>query len=245
MVALQFLTSIPVPIKREIKLEEYGRSVAYFPLVGLVLGLILVGLDFLLRLLLPLTLVNALLIVALILLTGALHLDGFLDTCDGIFAFRSPEARLEIMKDSRVGSFGVVGAIALLLLKFAALQSLPLGLRPVALLLMPILARWAIVYAAVVFPYGRPGSSLGSLYKEHAGRGALIIATLTTIILAAAAFQVAGLAILVAVWILTWLGSRYIMARIPGLTGDTYGAVGETMEVFTLLLFPVYSKIVG
>jgi adenosylcobinamide-GDP ribazoletransferase len=245
LVALQFLTTIPVPIKREIKLEEYGRSVAYFPLVGLLLGLLLAGLDYLLRFVFPLELVNALLIVALIGLSGALHLDGFLDTCDGVFSFKPPQVRLEIMKDSRVGSYGVVGGVALLLVKFAALLAVPLELRPFALVLMPVFGRWAIVFAAVVFPYARPESSLGRLYKEHAGRGALLIATISTVVIAGVVFQLGGLAMLAAIALVSGLMILYIMTKIPGMTGDTYGAINEVMEVVALLLFPIYVRIIG
>ncbi|HAZ31950.1 MAG TPA: adenosylcobinamide-GDP ribazoletransferase, partial [Dehalococcoidia bacterium] len=102
-----------------------GRSIGYFPLVGLVLGAVLVGIDQLLGLFLPPLLVSALLVVSLILLTGALHLDGLMDTCDG-FAVRSSAAeRLRVMADSRVGGFGVVGVCCLILLKYISLITMP------------------------------------------------------------------------------------------------------------------------
>ena len=125
IVALQFLTSIPVPLKREYTPREMGKSTLYFPVVGLIIGLTLAGLHWLLGLLLPYGLVNAFIIIALVLLTGAIHLDGFADTCDGIAGHRTVEERWQVMRDSRVGAFGVVGVVLLLLVKYTALGSIP------------------------------------------------------------------------------------------------------------------------
>ncbi|MDO8672795.1 MAG: adenosylcobinamide-GDP ribazoletransferase, partial [Dehalococcoidia bacterium] len=107
LTALTFLTAIPVPRWLDKSktaplsggADVFARSVPYFPLVGLILGLILVGLDFLLRLAFPPLVVSALLVVAMLLLTGGLHLEGFIDSCDGLLTAKSPEERLAIMKD--------------------------------------------------------------------------------------------------------------------------------------------------
>ena len=118
------------------------------------------GIDRGLSLILPSVVVNALLIVVLIILTGALHLDGFIDTCDGL-AGDSPQRRLEIMSDSQVGAFGIVGVCGLLLLKYVALLSLPDTLRLAGLLLMPALSRWTMAYAIFAFPCVSKTSGLG------------------------------------------------------------------------------------
>jgi adenosylcobinamide-GDP ribazoletransferase len=133
--ALRFLTIIP--IRRESTADEIGRSVIYFPLVGLLIGLVLIGLDQLFGLRLPMLVVNALIIITMILLTGALHLDGFIDTCDGAMVRSSAKERLKIMAESRVGSFGTIGACCLFLLIYVALISVPEDLRPHALIAMP------------------------------------------------------------------------------------------------------------
>ena len=125
LAALQFLTSIPLPRKRETTPEELGRSATYFPLVGLIIGLILAGLSWLLHLILPPTLVNALIVAALVIVTGALHLDGFADTCDGIAGHKEVEDRWRVMRDSRAGAFGIVGIVLLLLGKYVSLNSIP------------------------------------------------------------------------------------------------------------------------
>src|SRR3954468_15825082 len=121
LAALKFLTTLPVPLRKPVEAEDLARGGRYFPLVGLLLGLILTLVYGLLILFLPSSLVTLLLVIALLVLTGALHFDGFLDSCDGLFGYHSTERRLEIMRDSRVGTFGVAGGICLLALKYAGL----------------------------------------------------------------------------------------------------------------------------
>ena len=101
LAALQFLTILPV--KRNFTSEQIGRAAVWFPVVGLIIGAILFGLHYVLKLLLPSGVVNGLLLAALVLLSGGLHLDGLADTIDGLAGHRTPERRLEIMRDSHIG----------------------------------------------------------------------------------------------------------------------------------------------
>ncbi|MFB0547140.1 MAG: adenosylcobinamide-GDP ribazoletransferase [Anaerolineae bacterium] len=243
-IALQFLTSIPLPIKRRFSAMEIGRSMAYFPLVGLFLGLVWVGLDGLLGLILPGAVVNALLIAALIALTGALHLDGFIDCCDGLLCAKSPEERLEILRDTQIGAFGAVGVISLLLLKYAALGGLVGPLRQRILLLAPVLSRWSMVYAARLYPYARTGQGVGRMFSDHVTRRDLATASLTAALAALLSLGWRGLIPLAVTWLLTVALIRWIMGRIPGLTGDTYGAINEIVEVGVLVVFCARSSIV-
>src|SRR3990172_5460697 len=144
LVALNFLTALRLPGAASAGARQLGGAVGFFPLVGL--------------------LVAALLLSLWILLSGALHLDGFLDACDGLFGGRSPEQRLHIMRDEAIGAFAFAGGAILLLLKFTALQET----APAALLLAPTLGRWAMALCIVAFPYARP-EGLGSAMKAHAG----------------------------------------------------------------------------
>src|SRR3979411_939770 len=140
--ALQFLTRIPVP-RGEYRLEE---SVVWLPVVGLLLGAILAGVDWALRLIgMDQLVVSTVVVVLLLVLSGALHADGLMDTCDAVFGHASPERRLEIMRDPRVGAFGVVGFVCVVALKIAAVHALPAAMRLQLLLLAPTLGRWAIV----------------------------------------------------------------------------------------------------
>ena len=123
LAALQLLTIIP--IKRGFTDKQLKWATGYFPVVGAVIGLILAGLNYVLGLVLPPSVVNALLIVSLVAMTGAFHLDGLIDTCDGLAAHKSPEERRRVMRDSRTGGFGVVGAVLLLLVKYVFLDNVP------------------------------------------------------------------------------------------------------------------------
>lgn len=233
LAALQFLTIVPVP-RRQVAAEEIGRSLGYFPLVGLLLGLFLAVLDWSLGLILPSALVNALLIVALVVLTGAMHLDGVIDTCDGLAGHRTPEARRELMRDSRAGGFGVIGAVCLLLLKYASLVSLPQASRVAALVLMPVLGRWAMVYSVFAYPYAQR-EGLGRVFKEQASWPGVIAATAITLGLCLGLMRLMGLAVMLGVWLIVVGLACYFRGRFAGLTGDTYGAINEAAEVSTLI----------
>ena len=238
LVALQFLTRLPLPAGLPIAGPRVGRALGWFPLVGALLGGLLALADAALSLVLPRGLVDVLLLVLLALLTGGLHLDGFMDTCDGLFSLRSPEERLAILRDSRVGSFGVVGLTSLLLLQWAALGALPTERRAACLVVTLALARWAMVYAIVVFPYARP-AGLGRIFKDEAGPHALVAATLLGAATAVGLLGLAGLAVLALAAGTTWLFARYCLGRLPGLTGDTYGALNELVETLLLVLLPL------
>ena len=125
LAAFQFLTTFPAVIRRAVTAQDLGRAVGHFPLVGLALGGVLYGLGSGLQLIFPTQVVAIFILGAWLLLTRALHFDGFLDTCDGLFGGFTFERRLEIMRDSRVGAFGVAGGVLLLLAKYAAIVSLP------------------------------------------------------------------------------------------------------------------------
>lgn len=232
---LQFLTTIPPPVHVCYGPEKLGKSVMFFPLVGLVLGLLLVGLDRLLGLLLPSMVSSALVVVALVALTGALHLDGLIDTCDGFAVTGSRQQRLDAMRDSRVGGFGVIGGSSLIVLKFASLAALTGWVRGAGLLLMPVLSRWAMVYAITGF---RPARSEGSGWAAKQASGGTGFAVATTIALAMSVLVLSywGVALMAVLLGFCLAACRYLQSSFGGLTGDSYGAVNEAVEVAVLLL---------
>ncbi len=237
LAAIQFLTSIPVPLKRELSPEQLGRATAYFPVVGLIIGGILVILNWLLGFILPASVVNALLIVALVIITGALHLDGLADTCDGIAGHKPVEERWRVMHDSRTGAFGVVGIVLLLLVKYVALNNIPSVFTIAVLLFMPVVSRWAMVYAIFVFRYARP-SGLGTAFKTATRWPEFTVATIFTLAIAVALyplFSITGLLLIFGIWIITTSFAFYLKYKFAGLTGDTYGAINEVAEVMALL----------
>jgi len=229
--------------RREISPEEVGRSIVYFPVVGVIIGLILVGLNWLLGLFLPSAVVNGLLIVSMVVISGALHLDGLADTCDGIAGHKIVEARWQVMRDSRVGAFGVIGVFLLLLLKYVSLSSVPESWLMVTLVLMPVVSRWVMVYAVFTYPYARP-QGLGKAFKQGIGWQGFAIATVITLavtiglarLATVTYFYLAGLAIMFGVWVIVVAMAAYLKRKFSGLTGDTYGAINEAAEVSVLIL---------
>lgn len=235
LLALQFLTVIPVRISREVTPRQMGRAMAWFPVIGLMLGAILVVADWALRALFPPLLSAGLLLVVWVSLTGALHLDGLLDCCDGLLAPTSPEKRLEILRDTHLGTFAVVGAVCLLLLKFAALSALPVAQRAGSLLVIPALTRAAMVYAARAYPYARPGPGLGQLFRDGLTWRQVAVAAGVAAAAAGLVLGLTGLQLALVVWLLTAMIAWLVQRRIPGLTGDVYGAINELTELGALL----------
>ncbi len=234
--ALQFLTIFPIRLNAST--NALRRSIAYFPLVGMLIGGILYGLDELFQLAFPVSLVNILLIIALAAMTRGLHLDGFIDTCDGLAGGHSPERRLAIMRDSRVGSFGVVGGCLLILLQYVALTVVPTDYRMEALLLMPTMGRCAMAYAMVAFPYARE-QGLGKIFQEGKKWPWLVIATAITLGSCLGLMWLEGLAVMAAAMVIAMLTAYWLSKKLGGLTGDSYGAINELVEISVLILIPL------
>jgi adenosylcobinamide-GDP ribazoletransferase len=235
-IALQFLTRLPTPNTGEVSGPDAARSTVCYPLVGLLLGGLLVGVDVLARQFWPVSAASVLVLLAGVALTGALHLDGLMDTCDGVFSLKPPEQRLEILRDSRVGAFGVVGAVLLLLLKFTLLAELVGPERWRALLVMPVLGRWLLVYALGAFPYARP-TGLGQIFSGQVRRIHWILASFSALILTLGLFPSSlGFGLILGSWLGATLCARFCQSRLGGLTGDTYGALNEVVEALALAL---------
>jgi adenosylcobinamide-GDP ribazoletransferase len=231
--AFQFLTITPPIVRRAFTSSELGRAVGWFPVVGLALGGIFYGLDSALRAIFPPPVAAVLILAASLLLTRALHFDGFLDICDGLFGGFTPERRLEIMRDSRVGAFGVAGGGLLLLAKYAALISLS---DRSGLWLAPLMGRWVLALGIYLFPYARE-KGLGRDMKDNVHWMQLILATVITLASAWLLASWTGLIALALAALTLWLGATFILRRVPGLTGDAYGALNEMVELVVLLFF--------
>lgn len=236
LVAIGFLTTLPVPwlTGRSLDPAAFGRSARWFPVVGLLLGGLVAAGDAAWRWLLPPGLAGALTLALAALLTGGLHWDGLMDACDGLFGRHERVERLAIMRDSRVGAFGVLGAGLALLAEWSALAELPAFDRPLWLALAFTLSRWTMVVLMVAFPYARP-SGLGAAFRG-AGRADLLWATLVAVALAAALTGVAGLVATAGVLVLALALAGLAARRLGGLTGDIYGAVGIVGEIAVLTL---------
>ena len=231
-IALQFLTIFPAPLHHDADNKACGESLPYFPLIGLLLGALLLGLHYGLSLVFPAPVANALLIVALVILTGAHHLDGLSDTFDGVIAGISREERLAIMSDTRVGVFGIVSIFLLLLVKYASLSAAP---SLPALLLMPTLSRWTMVSVIFIFPYAK-NTGMGLAFKQGATWQRLAIATAIALVAAVALLKLWGVILMAGLLLAVFGIASYFKSRLGGLTGDTYGAINELAEVLVLLI---------
>jgi adenosylcobinamide-GDP ribazoletransferase len=212
-----------------------GRSTVFFPLIGLLIGLVLAGVNFLLSYILPSSIINVILIAGLAVLSGGLHLDGLADTIDGTCGSRSPEKRLEIMRDSRIGSIGAVGLTLVLLIQFIALNSIPDEYRTGIIILAPVLSRWAMVNAIFVYPYARP-EGLGKIFKGRLFGLEYALDAVASILLCLILFKLAGIVIMAAIWLTADISSILITRKIGGMTGDTYGAVNEFVVLAVFLI---------
>ncbi len=233
--ALAFLTIVPVPRRWCGEGGDLERSVAWFPLVGLLLGLVIAGLDLAFSAALPPLPAGVLTVIAMEAISGALHLDGLADTADGFLSSRPRERILEIMKDSRVGPMGVAAIAGVLLLKVAAVASLAPAARFGTVLLMPLAGRVAPVLLMSTLRYVRENGIL-TVFQRRRVRSA---PSLAVAFLSAAGWLAAGpvgLAAAAAAVALTALFALWCRAKIGGCTGDTLGAACELAEVVPALV---------
>ncbi|MFL7962323.1 adenosylcobinamide-GDP ribazoletransferase [Pseudomonas kielensis] len=233
-IALQFLSSLPVRLPGMPEPEQLGRSLLFYPLVGLVFGGLLWTLDGLL-LGTPLLLHAALVLMAWVLLSGGLHLDGLADSADAwLGGFGDRERTLLIMKDPRSGPIAVVTLVVVVLLKWTALVALIEQEQALALLIVPMLGRSALLGLFLTTPYVRAGG-LGQALADHlprrSGWQVLSACALGCLLL----LGWAGLWSLV-VATLVFIGLRRMMLRrLQGCTGDTAGALLELLETAVLV----------
>lgn len=250
LIGLQFLTRINIVKQTVWTDEDFGKSVRYFPLVGAVLGTIYGGAAWLLCCLvpsygveLPWHLVSAFLVVLPVLLTGAIHCDGLMDTVDGIFSGRERERMLEIMKDSRSGAFGVISFVLLVLMQYGALLDIPRSVLPVALFVMPIISRMMMVMAISLYPYARP-TGMGKAFTRYADRKTLFLVFLYGMLLVLPWGWICAFATLCALLFAAYF-CNYVTRLLGGLTGDVYGAVTTLCELVVLLAFVIGNYLFG
>lgn len=231
--ALTFLTRIPIPANAIDQPDSFKKSIYFFPVVGLIIGGILAGSYYLLAKLFPQTIAAALLLFIYVLLTGGLHLDGFIDTVDGIYGGRSREHRLEIMKDTHPGAFGVLGAVVLLLIKYSIYTQLSSDML-VILIAASVMGRQAMVWVQIFYPYARK-QGLGMLFNIYGNVPLFGVTTGITIAILFFLAQINGLYIFFICSIILFILASWLSHLLGGLTGDTYGASCELIEISVLL----------
>lgn len=242
LLALKFLTILPIASKSAADKNQLSQASIYFPLVGLLLGLALAAANNLLSLLTlgPFSR-NVILIILLIILTGALHLDGLADTFDALLSRKSRPEMLRIMRDAHIGTMGLLSLICIILLKVSFLCSLYPKLINRALILMCILSRYSLVLTMFAFPYIREEGK-AKVFTQAMNLKIFALATAITLLCAGLFWGLKGLVVFLLAVILTKLLGRFFTQRFGGFSGDTLGAINELTEVFVLITVFILSR---
>ncbi len=234
--AISFLTILPVIDQRPASDDTVAASFAWFPIVGFLIGLALAGEDWLLAHFFAQVIRSVLIIVSLTVVTGAVHLDGLADTADALGGGRDRDRALDILRDSRVGTFGASAIFFDLTLKILALSTLAGHRRYSALIVAPMLARWAMLLVATGLPYLRSsGSGATLLSGEISSTRTAVVAVFTlAVMLMLGALRTTALATAAAIAIV--FAMRLFYRRwLGGVTGDLIGACGELVEIAVLV----------
>ena len=232
--ALSFLTICPTP-RIKVVPRVVSSSIAAFPVVGALLGIILGLIGILCERFLAPGPTAVIIIACGTFVTGGLHFDGLMDTADGVLGVRTVERRLEVMRDSRVGAFGVLAGVLALLGQYACLGTLA-DLNLLEALAVAIgLSRWAMTVAIITFPPARP-DGLGAMFHPDVPRKSFVFATVVAI---AIGFTLGspGIIVVLGTGIATAACGWFFQSRLGGLTGDTYGAIAVITETLVLYAF--------
>jgi adenosylcobinamide-GDP ribazoletransferase len=231
-IAWHFLTAVPLQARcHEATPQELARSMAWFPVVGMVLGGVLAGTDLVLSATIPPSILNVLLIAWLVLLTGGLHVDGLADSVDGIAGGRTPTDRLAIMRDARIGAIGATGLMLALGLRYAGLMAVPHAERLAVLLCMPALGRWAMVVTAFSMPYARPEGGLAQPFLQQLSAREVLAATIVPLGALCWFFGARGIVVFAVIAMIAQSIAALSRRLLGGITGDVLGAANEIAEI--------------
>jgi len=237
--AISFLTILPVGKSLSFNEKELARSMAFFSLVGLVIGLLLALGYHLLSFLLPKAIVLWLTIGFLVFLTRGLHLDGFADTIDGLASGGSREKILEVMRDSRIGAFGVISLILLIGSKYLALDQISNPTLHYSLILMAVMGRNAMVLVCYRSPYARSEGGLAKPFTENLGYREMALSLVSAFGIALLLMGLKGILVFLGICLFS-LGYRFFfIKKLGGVTGDILGAANELTELLCLILLVI------
>jgi adenosylcobinamide-GDP ribazoletransferase len=237
--ALSFLTILPAGQNSVLDERELARSMAFYSLVGLLIGLFLALGYFLLLFLLPRSLVLWLILGLLAFLTGGLHLDGFADTVDGLASGGPKEKILEVMRDSRIGAFGVIGLIFLIGAKYLSLDQMLDQTIPRALILMAVMGRNSMVLVCYRSAYARSGEGLARPFVQNLTSREVILSSVIAFGIGLLLMGVKGIGVFLGTGLFS-LGYRFFfIKKLKGVTGDILGGANELAEVICSILLVI------
>lgn len=242
---LQFLTRIPINRTIDIKDGDFAKGVVYFPIIGLIIGIANSLIYYISSLFLEPFISVICVLLANTLITGALHLDGLADTCDGLFSARKRERMLEIMRDSRIGTNGFLGLFFILTLKFAFLYSLVETFIIPAILLTPVVGRTVMSAVMHNARYAREGQGLGDLFIGRTGLLRTLSTIAVSVVIAFFLFSYVGVVTLLSSLVIGYYFRNFFHKKLGGLTGDLLGAINEICEITAIPLLIVLQKQLG
>jgi len=232
---IQFLTAIPVPLNLDVNNEDFGKGLVFAPVVGMILGGILAFAYYVLGFAFPNYINGAAVVIIYIMLTGGLHLDGFGDTFDGLFSNRPKERKLEIMRDSRVGTNAVLAVYSILTIDILMLTAIGDNNALPVIILMPVAGRIGSLVSAGVSTYARSTEGLGKSFIDYCGLREI----LTGLLISVPLFWIAGglkyLLLLPLPVISAIIIVKFFSRKIGGATGDILGAVCELNQTVFLI----------
>lgn len=228
--AVTFLTRLPLARWSYAEPQRLAQAAVFFPLVGAIVAAIAALAAWLSLQLLPPALAPWCALAVAIAVTGGFHEDGLADTADGLGGGFSRERKLEIMRDSRIGSYAGLALIVVLGGKYLALAQLSTANLFLALGLGHVLARWSVLPLAALLPYAREGAAANKPVAEGIGWTQVLLATLLTGLLLAAAGWTALIAAAVSLFVVA-LAGLYFRHQLGGITGDTLGAANQAVEL--------------
>jgi adenosylcobinamide-GDP ribazoletransferase len=243
---IQFMTRYPIPVAVDFTAERFVQGMKWMPLVGLLAALPAAAGFVLADGLLGREVAAIVAVILLIAVTGGLHLDGIADTADGLFSYRSRERMLEIMRDSTLGTNGVIAVVLAILLKYILLHAAPADGGVVAVLIVPVLGRTALTWHSAVARYAREERGIGD-YVNQTGLAQAAAATLLSLVLVTSILLLWGvppslIPLVVLILHLPPIGlavvfAAYLTWRLGGITGDTIGASIELAEILSFFVF--------
>lgn len=238
---LQFFTTIPIKQNIKCSAKEYGKALTFAPLIGMIIGTLLMGVYYGLEPFFPSKVIFILILIAYIIFTGGIHLDGLADTFDGLFSGKPKEKILDIMRDSRVGTNGILAIICLLLLNYTLLMSLELQNIEVVLILFPVAGRMASLIGAGASRYARKTRGLGKSFIDFCGLKEIMIGIIFYAVIFYIALRVEGLIIAAITIVFPYLILKLITRKIQGATGDVLGALCEINQTCFLICIIFFS----
>lgn len=237
LIAISFFTRIPIKLA-DVSAEEFYESMILIPLVGVFIGFILWGAGLLFGLIHFIQLQALLMVIVYIWLTGGLHLDGFADTTDALFSARDRDKMMEIMKDSRLGAFGAIGLILIILTNWMT-YTIILPQYGAALLVMPVFGRTMAIMATCFSTYAPGGGGLGKRFVEMTQLRHFIIYLVLLLGYATLILGLPGLLTAVVGLLPALLLMKNLQHKIGGMTGDTIGMTIELNQTFFMVVFAV------